>query len=100
MTLPIFAPLATADLQTIGTYIAQDNLQAALAVVDRLEQRCKDAVANPHIGRKRPELQIGLRSLTEWDYVIFYRALGGTVEIVRIIHGRRDVAKIFKQGDF
>ncbi len=99
MRLPIFSPLAATDLQTIGTHIAKDNLQAAFAVVDRLEERCKDAVANPRIGRNRPEFQRGLRSLTEKDYVIFYRTLDGAIEIVRIVHGRRDLAKLFKQGD-
>jgi hypothetical protein len=74
--------LAAWAFTVFSNYIAQENVQAALAVVNRLEQRCRDAVANPHIGRKRPELQYGLRSLTEWDYVIFYRALGATVEIL------------------
>jgi len=98
VTLPVFSPLATADLQNIGQYIAKDNFQAALTLVDRLESRCKDAVANPRIGRNRLELQRGLRSLTEGDYVIFYRTLDSTIEIVRIVHGRRDLAKVLKKG--
>jgi hypothetical protein len=36
--------------------------------------------------------------LTEGDYVIFYRTFDSTIEIVRIIHSKRDQFKIFKSG--
>jgi toxin ParE1/3/4 len=94
--LPIFSPLAKEDLLAIGRFIAQDNLQAALATLEKIEERCADAVEHPRIGRDRSDLLEGMRSLTEGDYVIFYRAKGKTVEIVRILHGKQDLPEIFE----
>jgi toxin ParE1/3/4 len=98
MTLPVFSPRASEDLLAIAKYIARDNLHAALNTVDKIEKRCRDTVAHPRIGRSRFDLQQGLRSLTEGDYVIFYRTLDSTIEIVRIIHSKRDQSKIFKSS--
>ncbi|MGH9547924.1 MAG: type II toxin-antitoxin system RelE/ParE family toxin, partial [Terriglobales bacterium] len=36
----IFSPRAENDLQDIGDFIAQDNLDAAISFVERLRQRC------------------------------------------------------------
>jgi toxin ParE1/3/4 len=44
---------------------------------------------------ERAELLAGMRSLLIHPYILFYRVEADTVEIVRILHGRRDVASIF-----
>jgi plasmid stabilization system protein ParE len=31
------------------------------------------------------------------DYLILYRTLGGSVEIVMIVHGSRDVARLIRR---
>jgi toxin ParE1/3/4 len=93
----IFSPRAIAELREIGEYIAKDNLSAALSVVDKLQKRCKDAADHPAIGHKRSELQPGLRSLAEGDYIIFYRSLDNGIEITKIVHGKRNIEKLFKQ---
>jgi toxin ParE1/3/4 len=95
----IFPPHVIAELREIGEYIAKDNLQAALSFVERLRKRCIDAAEYPAIGQKRTELQAGLRSLTEGDYTIFYRSIGAGIEIVKIVHGKRNIAKLFKKKD-
>lgn len=43
----------------------------------------------PFLGRPRPELADGLRSLTEGSYLIFYRVARNRIEIVRCVHGAR-----------
>ena len=93
----IFSPRVAVELREIGEYIAKDDLQAALSFVDRLKKRCQDAADYPSIGRRRTELQAGLRSLTEGDYVIFYRSTDEGIEITKIIHGKRNIAKLFKR---
>jgi toxin ParE1/3/4 len=93
----IFSPKAIAELREIGEYIARDNLRAAISVIDKLKKRCQNAVDSPSAGRKRDELQPGLRSLTEGDYVIFYRFLGKDIEIAKVVHGKRNIEKLFKQ---
>lgn len=54
---------------------------------------------NQGIGHKRQDLA-GNRPLLFWlvrDYLILYRTLGGSVEIVMIVHGSRDVARLIKR---
>ncbi len=41
------------------------------------------------------ELRAGLRSFTHGNYIIFYRLIGPDIEIIRVIHGRRDLGRIF-----
>ena len=46
---------------------------------------------SPHIGRERPEIKSGYRSLAEGKHVIFYRVGDGGIDILRILHGRMDI---------
>lgn len=91
-----FTLLARQDLIEIYDYIADDSLERAWAMVTRLERRCHMISEQPKIGRKRDELAADLRSVAEGNYVIFYRlAGGGGVEVVRVLHGARDLPAIF-----
>lgn len=89
----IFSLDSRQNLREIFNYIAKDNLDAAIAFSRRLKQRCTDLAGMPNIGRKRNEMRKGYRSITEGDYVIFYRVKRETIEILRIVHGKRDLHK-------
>ena len=89
---------AEADLIEIWLYIARDNIDRADALLDKLDERTQLLGKHPETGRRRDELMPGLRSLPEGEYVIFYRVTKVQVEIVRILHGRRDLSRIFKKG--
>ncbi len=43
----IFAPLATADLEEIGDYIALDNPPRALSFIRELRAQCRKILDNP-----------------------------------------------------
>jgi toxin ParE1/3/4 len=49
--------------------------------------------AHPLSGRARDELARGLRSVPYSRYVIFYRPIKDGVEIVRVLHGARDLGR-------
>jgi plasmid stabilization system protein ParE len=54
---------------------------------------------NQGIGHKRQDLA-GSRSILFWlmrDYLILYRTLGDSVEIVMIVHASRDVARLIRR---
>jgi plasmid stabilization system protein ParE len=54
---------------------------------------------NQGIGHKRQDLA-GNRPILFWlmmDYLILYRTLGVSVEIVMIVHGSRDVARLIRR---
>lgn len=44
-----------------------------------------------HAGRARPEFGAEIRSYSAVPYVAFYRVADGRVEVLRIVHGYRDV---------
>lgn len=91
----IFAPLAVADLEEIGDYIALDNPPRALSFVRDLRAQCHKILDNPLAFAAREDLAPGLRVLPYGQYLIFYRPLDTTVRIERILHGARDVGTQF-----
>lgn len=92
-----FTRQANEDLIEIHDYIAGENPAAALRLVNRIEKRCKDLRIHPMTGRRRDDLAPGLRSLVQGRYVIFYRVVGRQVQIIRILHGARDIGRILKR---
>ncbi len=94
MTRLIISPEASAVLQEIGDFIARDNLEAAISFVILLNERCNTLITFPGVGRKRDEIKPGYRSISEGEYVIFYRLkTDDAVEVMRIVHGKRDLGK-------
>jgi toxin ParE1/3/4 len=96
MTRLRFAPQAAADLEDIGAHIASAaGTERALLVLDRLELACRRLARRPALGRSRDDLARGLRSFPVWPYVVIYRGRGAGIEVVRIVHGARDVPTLF-----
>ena len=91
----IFAPLAVADLEEIGDYIALDNPPRALSFIRELRAQCRKILDNPLAFPAREDLAPGLRVLPYGQYLIFYRPMDTTVRIERILHGARDVGTQF-----
>lgn len=92
----VFSLLAASDLDGIQAYVARNNPHAALRLADRIEETCRRLAGRPLIGRERPELAPGLRSMPVGRYVIFYRPIPDGIEIARVLHGARDVGSAFK----
>ncbi|MDX8128445.1 type II toxin-antitoxin system RelE/ParE family toxin [Methylomonas sp. OY6] len=82
------------DLIEIWLYIAQDNPPAADRVLDDLEQRFIMLADNPQMGRYRPDIAPELRYFISGKYLILYRTLTDGVQIVRVIHGARDLPNV------
>jgi toxin ParE1/3/4 len=60
--------------------------------MDRAGRRLSE---HAFVGRPRDELTPGLRSVLVHPHVIFYRVADERVEIVRVLHQRRDLEAIF-----
>jgi toxin ParE1/3/4 len=55
-------------------------------------------VSFPHVGRVRnQDLGAGLRSFPVGEYIIIYSVEGPDVFILRVVHGRRDIERLFMQ---
>jgi len=86
---------ARRDLLEIWRYIADDNETAADRFIDLLVQRFQLLGKNHYAGRSRDELRSGYRSFPVGQYVVFYRVAEPGVEIMHVLHGKRDLDAIF-----
>ena len=73
----------------IVAFIADDNPDAAQALKDEVEAKVNDLPAHPKL--YKPSLRVpGLRELVvRSNYIVLYRESPELVEIVNLIHARR-----------
>ena len=81
--------LALDDLDAAGEFIAQDNPEAANRIFKRIWDAVQLLAEHPEAGRagRIP----GTRELVVADtpFIIPYRVVENTVQILRILHGKR-----------
>lgn len=97
MPTVIFTEAARQDLLGIWDYVATSNPGAADDVLDRIEQTCRRTADNPLSGRSRDQLIRGMRSVPTGSYVVFYRPLPDGIRVIRVLHGARDLDKVFHE---
>jgi toxin ParE1/3/4 len=85
------------DYGQIWDHVAAANPAAA----DELLRQFDAAIAllsdHPRAGPLRPELRPRLRSYPVGNYLIFYYPIRGGIELARVIHGARDLLRVFKR---
>ncbi|MEO7716718.1 MAG: type II toxin-antitoxin system RelE/ParE family toxin [Capsulimonas sp.] len=92
MTLVLrIAEAAKEDQAEIWRYIAADNELAADRMIDLFVDAFTLLIAMPGVGRMRGELGDGLYSYTVTPYLIFYRTSSTHMDILRVLHGSRDL---------
>ena len=96
MALPLFiSASAKADLLDMWTWIADIDPDAADGMLDRVQEVASKLSEWPEMGRAREELGEGVRSFVVGSHVVFYRIAAERLELVRVLHGRRDVDTLF-----
>ena len=94
-------PEANRDLIEIADYIARDSIDAALRFLDAADATFLDLLAFPGMGAVRDVKNDQLGELRSWavrgfaNYLIFYRVTNEGIEIVRVLHGARDIDRQF-----
>jgi toxin ParE1/3/4 len=89
---------ALADLQDIRSYITEHGTsRAAIRWIQTLRKKCQSVADTPGMGRPRDDLDPGLRSVAVGNYLIFYREESGRVDIVHVLHGARDIERVFSE---
>ncbi|KAB7783384.1 type II toxin-antitoxin system RelE/ParE family toxin [Methylorubrum populi] len=94
----VFLASAQADLVQILEDItrASGSLATGQIFVRQLRAQCHRLAALPGtLGRARPDLLPDIRSSPYRGYIIFFRYLGDTFEVVNILHSRRDIDDFF-----
>ena len=84
-------PKAQDDLLEIWLYIAKDNVSAADRLLDRIASKCARLADFPEIGPAREDIGRDVRALTVGNYLVLYRASKERVDVVRVVHGARDL---------
>ena len=82
----------------IWHFIARHSVQNAGKVWDDLRSAIDLLVTSPGIGHARPEA--GDPTLKFWpvhSYLIVYRPRGKTIDVPRVVDGRRDLRKLFRR---
>ena len=88
------------DYDEIWSYIAVRDLAAADRLVIHFDATLNIISTSPGVGRKVEELAPNLRSFPVGNYLIFYRPMADGIELIRILHGARDITpEYFVEGD-
>ena len=97
MTRFVLSPAATADIEQIEAFLDEHAPHATDAVLARSRDAMRRVASMPGLGHLRDDLaDEPLRFLPVWSYLVIYRATT-PVEIVRIVHGARDVGKALRR---
>jgi toxin ParE1/3/4 len=84
------------DLVEIAFRIAEENPSAADRWLDLIGLKCEMLSRMPENGRSRFDLADGLRSFAVGNYVIFYRPVLDGMQVIRVLHGARDISALFE----
>jgi plasmid stabilization system protein ParE len=92
----ILSPEAAGDLFDIWDYIeSQSRAEIADRVVSEIRARIEFLSGSPSVGHRRKDLSHhDLRFFASYSYLIVYRPNTNPLQIVSILHGRRDVEQI------
>lgn len=86
---------ALADLHAIRDYIAEQSLDNAALVINRLYEAIQFLTDNPKAGHTRAEIEdLGIRAWPESGFIILYRTDSKPLQVIRIVHGSRDFRRL------
>lgn len=96
----VWSPRSRKDLHAVWRYYER---VASPEIADKLLREIDEAgqrlAGEALMWRARDEILPGLRSILVHPYTIFYRVGDRTVEVVRVLHERRDFARIFSKNE-
>lgn len=87
----LIAPAAAQDLHEIWDYAAEDNLDAADRLLETLYEQIRALAKTPGMGHQREDLA--------GSYLILYRVRTGSIEVVAVVHGKRDVPTLMRRRE-
>ena len=93
-------PAAQADLDEIISFIADDNIDAGLRVLDAFEQAFELLGNNPEIGHVREDLtRQPVKFWNVYSYLVVYDAASAPLTVIAVLHGARSVDRILKDAE-
>ena len=91
-------------IQDIAVYLAEESGtdELALRFIDAAESSFEELAAMPAMGAARQYTDAALAIVRMWrvsgfpNYLIFYRPLGSGIEVIRVLHAKRDIQALFE----
>lgn len=86
----------------MARYIARDSMDAALRFLDAADGELSRLADMPGLGRHREFSNPLLADIRSWairgfpQHLIFYRPVKHGIEVVRVLHGARDIDSLFE----
>ena len=96
-------PQVIRDLIDLATYIAQDNMNFSDKFLTAAEETFKQLAQTPKMGKVREFDNPNLADVRQQpikgfkNYLVFYLTKDSDVEILRVLHGRRDIDAILNE---
>ena len=89
---------AKVDLADIAHHIRSESPAAALRVVGELRKAIHRLAGSPHLGHLREDLaDEPLRFWPVYSYLIIYDPQSRPIQVLRILHGARDVRALMDE---
>ena len=97
MTRFVLTPAAKADLAAIFDHIVEADPGAASRVLSRLRAAMRRLARSPGLGHLREDLaDEPLRFWPVYSYLVIYRPAPRPLQVIRVLHGARDVRRILE----
>src|SRR5579862_7080581 len=90
---------AEKDLLSIWRFLAEQGPASATRFIRTLYEHFTVLAEHPRLGQARPDIRADLRHFPVKRYLILYRQISDGVEIVRVVHGSRDLGALFEIED-
>jgi toxin ParE1/3/4 len=91
---------ARRELRTIDRWVSRESgFVRAAELVRSIRRRSDVYAAAPLAGRARPEIAPELRSLLSGSCVVLYRPEATGITVARVIHGSREIEKVWRERD-
>jgi toxin ParE1/3/4 len=95
-----WAPAAERDVDDIWYYYAVNaSPEIATRQVGKILAAVERVAKHPFHGRPRNEVRANLRSVRSSPYVVFYRVEPKAIEVMRVLHERRDFNAAFAENE-
>ena len=100
----VVRPAAESDLDEQAEYLAgHGNLETGIRFYNAAEETFVLLASQPEMGRAaefRSSLLAGIRMLPLKGFpkhLVFYKPFENTIEIIRVVHGARDIESFFEE---
>jgi toxin ParE1/3/4 len=92
---------ASQDLDGILSYVLEHGGPGrAQHVADRLHEAFTRLANTPGLGHRREDLTpLPVRFFTVWSYLVIYRVETKPLQIIRVLHGARDVETLLGESE-